>query len=318
MHMPETKKGYRCIVAARHDVSGFCEAQALQKLSSKVVAHFLWSHIICRYGIPQSMMSDNGREFQGAFNRLMTHIRIPLRRISPYNHHTVGVVERGHFTLREAMAKCCRGQGGRWPQSFPLALFADRITLSRVTGFSPYKLLHGCDPVLSMDLAEATFLVQDFHPGMTTSDLLAARMRQLERRPEDLERAAATLRKARLRSKAQFEKRFIKRLRREEYREGGMVLLRNLSNERRVGADVKMSPRYLGPLMIGRRNRGGAYVLKELDGTELPGRAPQRRSLPYVRRQHGFLRANRNGNLSDSSSDDEGSAEGNESADERN
>ncbi|KAI5823224.1 hypothetical protein K523DRAFT_189363, partial [Schizophyllum commune Tattone D] len=183
--------------------------------------------------------------------------------------------------LREAMAKYCRGQGDKWPQSLPLALFADRITVSRVTGFSPYKLLHGCDPVLSMDLAEATFLVQDFRAGMSTSDLLAARMRQLERRPEDLERAATALRKARFKSKAQFEKRFSKHLERREYKEGELVLLRNSANERRIGADVKMSPRYMGPFMIGRKNKGGAYVLRELDGTELPGKAPPRRLLPY-------------------------------------
>ncbi|KAL1694958.1 hypothetical protein GGG16DRAFT_122276 [Schizophyllum commune] len=237
MHMPETKKGF-------HDLSGFCEAQALRKLTSRAVAHFLWMRIICRYGIPQ---------------------------------------KRGHFTLREAMAKYCRGQGEKWPQSLPLALFADRITVSRVTGFSPYQLLHGCDPVLSLDLAEATFLVQDFRPGMTTSDLLAARMRQLERRPEDLARAAAALRKARFRSKEQFERRFIRRLKKEDYREGEM---------RRVGAD----------------NQGGAYVLQEPDGTILSGSVAPRRLLPYVRRQHGIFRANRNGYLSGSSSEDEGSA----------
>ncbi|KAI5895740.1 uncharacterized protein SCHCODRAFT_02451504, partial [Schizophyllum commune H4-8] len=183
--------------------------------------------------------------------------------------------------LREAMAKYCRGQGDKWPQSLPLALFADRITVSRVTGFSPYQLLHGCDPVLSLDLAEATFLVQDFRAGMTTSELLAARMRQLERRPEDLARAAAALRKARFRSKTQFERRFTKRLRREDYREGELVLLKNSANERRVGADVKIAARYLGPFMIVRKNRGGAYILQELDGTVIAGGVAPRRLLPY-------------------------------------
>ena len=95
------------------------------------------------------------------------------------------------------------------------------------------------------------------------------------------------------------------------------MLLRNSANERRIGADVRMSPRYMGPFMIGRKNKGGAYVLRELDGTELPGKAPPRRLLPYVRRQHGFLRANRNGNLSGTSSDSENSVDENESGNER-
>ena len=41
-------------------------------------------------------------------------------------------------------------------------MFADRITTSRVTGFSPYQLLHATDPFLLLDLAEATFLVEEF------------------------------------------------------------------------------------------------------------------------------------------------------------
>ena len=53
------------------------------------------------------------------------------------------------------------------------AVFADRVTISGVTGYSPYFLLHGVEPLLPFDLAEATFMVEGFQSGMETSDLLA-------------------------------------------------------------------------------------------------------------------------------------------------
>jgi hypothetical protein len=60
---------------------------------------------------------------------------------------------------------------------------------------------------------------------MTTTELLVWRMRQLNKHPADVARAAKILKKARFASKAQFEKRFIRRLTRHEYQKGELVLL---------------------------------------------------------------------------------------------
>ena len=154
-----------------------------------------------------------------------------------------------------------------WPSKLPIALFADRVTVSRVTGFSAYYLLHGVHPVLPFDLADATFLVDGFTTGMSSEELLVLRMRQLERREEDLTKAAKALKEARFRSKEEFEWKFRKRMRRLEYKKGELVLLRNSGQEMRLNRKTK--PHYLGPYEVCRKTKGGSYVLKELDGTIL-------------------------------------------------
>jgi hypothetical protein len=93
----------------------------------------------------------------------MKRLGIPQVTISPYNKHANGVVERGHFTLREAIVKACDGKITRWPSKLAEALFADRVTISSVTGYSPFQLLHATDPILPFDLTEATFLVEGFY-----------------------------------------------------------------------------------------------------------------------------------------------------------
>ena len=45
--------------------------------------------------------------------------------------------------------------------------------------------------------------------------------------------------------------------------------------------DSKMEPRYLGPLVVIRRTRGGSYVLAELDGSIVGGTVAQFRVIPY-------------------------------------
>ena len=172
MHMPESAEKFKYIVAARDDLSGTCEARALQYASSKELAKFFWEELYCRYGAPQKVVTDNGPEIKKAFEALLKRLGIPQIRITPYNHHANGVVERGHFVLREAIVKSCKGDFSQWPNKLPEAVFADRITISRVTGFSPYQLLHATEPLLPMDLVEATFLVENICAKISTSDLL--------------------------------------------------------------------------------------------------------------------------------------------------
>jgi transposase-like protein len=280
-------------VAARDDLSGTCEAQALKTKKAEDLANFFWTHIYCRYGCPRKVVTDNGSEVKAGFKALMKQMNIPHVKISAYNKHANGVVEQGHYTLREAVTKSCGGKIEIWPDKLDAALLADRVTVSRVTGFSPYQLLYGTDPLLPFDLAEATFLVSGFRKGMTTAELLTLRICQLSKHPRDIKRAGETLRKARFRSKEQFEKRFIKKLQRSEYSKGELVLVRNVGIEVEVSARRKTDDRYFGPYEVERKNQGGAYILRELDGT-LFRRNPTAafRLLPYITRDHWFMREN--------------------------
>jgi transposase InsO family protein len=111
MYMPLSAQ-YRYIVAAKDDLTGVTEASLLWKNNSKTLAKFFWEKIYCRYGAVGQVTTDNGPEVKGAFEELVRRMRIPHVTISPYNKHANGVVERGHFILREAIVKMC--QGWQW------------------------------------------------------------------------------------------------------------------------------------------------------------------------------------------------------------
>ena len=263
MHMPKAK-GYRYIVAARDDLSGACEARALKAATSRAVSQFLWEQIICRYGAIGEIVTDNGSETKGAFQILVKRYKIPHIRISPYNSKANGVVERGHFILREALVKACQGNIMRWPEMLPHAVFADRITIRKATGFSAFYLLHGVHPVLPFDLTEATFMVKGFYSGMAPEDLLALRIQQLQKKPADLLQASDAIRQSRLTAKSQFERRFLHRLKQDAFNPGDLVLVRNTAVEKELNRKTKA--RYFGPYEVVRRTQGGSYVVKELSG----------------------------------------------------
>ena len=276
--------GKNWIVLCRDDASGVTEGRALSRDSSKQLAAFFREQILYRYGAIREVVTDNGPSLRGAFERLAKDFNVNQIKISPYNPQANGVVERAHFIIREALMRICRGDPSLWPRYLQAAIFADRITTRRVTSFSPFFLLHGTHPLLPCDLADATFLAPDLRSGMTDEELLIARIRQLAKMPQDLLRARRILAKSRFQSKEAYEKKFAKRLVKESYRPGDLVLIRDVAPEKGVSLDRKVQNRYMGPYEVDEETRGGSYRLKELNGVPLGRAVAAYRLIPYVAR----------------------------------
>ncbi|EIN03402.1 hypothetical protein PUNSTDRAFT_78221 [Punctularia strigosozonata HHB-11173 SS5] len=248
MDMPESR-GYKSIITARDELTQAAEGRALKNKKAKTVARFFWTQIICRYGAIAQVVTDNG-----------------------------------HFIIREAILKSCEGDPKRWPDKVHHAFFADKCLARRATGFSPFYLLHGVDPVLPFDLAEATFLVEGFRQEMPTAQLLALRIRQLEKRPEDIQKAAMSITKSRFQAKWRWEKHFARRFLPEgTIQPGTLVLVRNTRIEKHL--NKKQYPRYSGPYEVYRQTKQGSYVLKELDGTIDRRAKAAFRIMPYIQRR---------------------------------
>ncbi|KAJ7712302.1 hypothetical protein B0H16DRAFT_1342707 [Mycena metata] len=117
---------------------------------------------------------------------------------------------------------------------------------------------------------------------MSPSDLLALRIRQIEKRPEDMRQAALRLHASRIRSKEEFERRYHAKFYREIYLPDELVLVRNS----RIANDLghKTKPKWLGPYAIVRRTQGGSYVLRELSGAFSIQGIAATRLLPYISR----------------------------------
>jgi hypothetical protein len=284
--------GFHFIVACKDDLTGAVEAQALRKNNATSLADFFWERIYCRYGAIGYVTTDNGSEVQAAFTELLKRIKIPHVRITRYNKRANGVVERGHFILRESIIKSSKknknGEAINWHTHIPIAVFADRVTVSTVTGYSPFYLLHGVHPVLPLDIVDATFLVTGFHSDMTAEELLTLRMRQLSRHKEDIEKAAENLRAARFKSREQFIKRFEKKIQNIQYKKGDLVLKRNFQVESTINK-LKFVPRYLGPFEVVRQTTRGNYLLKELNGAIEEVVTSPHVIVPYIQRNSPFL-----------------------------
>jgi hypothetical protein len=160
-------------------------------------------------------------------------------------------------------------------------LFADHISTSRSTGYSPFELLYGTRPVLPVDVGEETWVISDWSKVKTRNDLLEARLRQIIRMDEDVELALHRMAESRKKGMLYHDKINAHRLR-DSLPIGSTVLYQNVLKEASHGR--KLEDRWFGPFRVRERLTKGSYLLEEMDGTKMRSPYPARRLRRYYPR----------------------------------
>ncbi|GJS65156.1 reverse transcriptase domain-containing protein [Tanacetum coccineum] len=119
----------RILVVAIDYFTKWVEAKPLISTTGKHMEKFVWEHIVCRFGRPQAIISDNGKQFvEGTF----------LRR------------------LGKALQA--------WIDELPQVLWAHRTTPMSSNGETPFSLVYGSEVVIPIEISVEIKRVQDFDP----------------------------------------------------------------------------------------------------------------------------------------------------------
>jgi len=317
-HMP-TDHGMRYLIEARCDLSGFVEAQPLRAANSKNIASFLETHLVHRYGLPGTVVVDGGTEFKGELKTTCEAMKISRVVTSAYNPRANGIVEGGHYTLASALAKTGKGQAKGWVKRLPVALFADRTTIRRSHGKTPFCIVYGYEPVVPLEIDTPTWRLIAWDPEMDSEEYLEARMRFLERRQNDLDAAAEKVASYRrkLADKRTITDRHRQRPESKTIREGDLVLVYNNLRKMDMSASVKLSYRWQGPYFVKEKAEKGVYKLITPDGIQLPGTFPPHRLKKFIRSDEFWVtEEEQEAEETDQSGTEEPSAPGEESSTE--
>ena len=110
--------------------------------------------IICRFGTPLKIISDQGREFESAlFQELCERLEIDKVRSSPYQPSTNGIVERFHRTLNSMLAKVISENQRDWDEHIDAVMMAYRSSCHESTGFTPNYIVFGRENRAPIDVA---------------------------------------------------------------------------------------------------------------------------------------------------------------------
>ena len=150
--LPVTRKGNKYILVVTDVFSKWVEAFPLQVTDGLTLTSILMDEVICRYGVPQQLHSDQGSNLNAEVNqRLCQLLGIERSRTTAYHPQGNGQVERFNRTVEAILAKMVGEHQDDWDKHLQKAVFAYRTSLHESTGYSPYFVNFGRSPVLPVE-----------------------------------------------------------------------------------------------------------------------------------------------------------------------
>ncbi|KAG7533253.1 Ribonuclease H-like superfamily [Arabidopsis thaliana x Arabidopsis arenosa] len=258
--MHRSTRGVQYLLFLTDYFSKWIEAEAYINIQDSVVKTFLWKHIICRYGVPYEIVTDNGPQFiSNDFEDFCSAWGIKLSYSTPRYPQGNGQAEASNKTILSNLKKRLSARKGGWYDELQPVLWAYRTTPRRATGETPFSLVYGMEAVVPAEL-NVPGLRRSEAPlnEESNSKLLEDVLDTIdERRDQSL---------IRLQNYQQLTARYYNsKLKNRPLNVGDFVLRRVFDNTKEEGAG-KLCINWEGPYQIIEKIRNGVYRLQDLDG----------------------------------------------------
>nr|AAS79740.1 putative polyprotein [Oryza sativa Japonica Group] len=251
--------GYTHLFVAIDKFSKWIEAKPVVTITADNARDF-FINIVHRFGVPNRIITDNGRQFTGGvFKDFCEDFGIKICYASVAHPMSNGQVERANGMILQGIKARVfdrlKPYAGKWVKQLPSVLWSLRTTPSRATGQSPFFLVYGAEAMLPSEVEFESLRFRNFREERYEED----RVDDLHRLEEV--REAALIQSARY---LQGLRRYHNRNVRSRAFLVGDLVLRKIQTTR---DRHKLSPLWEGPFIISEVTRPGSYRLKREDGT---------------------------------------------------
>uniref|UniRef100_A0A2N9INV2 Uncharacterized protein n=1 Tax=Fagus sylvatica TaxID=28930 RepID=A0A2N9INV2_FAGSY len=229
---PVGTKQAKFLVVAIDYFTKWVEAEPLATITEKNVKNFVWKGVICRFGIPRVLVSDNGKQFDnGPFRELCAQLNIKNHYSSPRHPQANGQVEVTNRTLLKQIKTRLEGAKGMWVEELPIEI---GLTTLRTT-FHKEEENEG-QLRLNLDLLDET------------RDKAARRITLYQEKMAKYYNTKVKLRRFEI----------------------GDWVLRKITQATKDPSQGKLGPNWEGPYKVIQYYRRGTYHLEDRHGKKLP------------------------------------------------
>ncbi|XP_026383884.1 uncharacterized protein LOC113279408 [Papaver somniferum] len=117
------------------------------------IATFIKEYIICRFGVPKHIITDNGTPFANKQVQALLE-EYGIKQVFSTHYYTQGngQSESTNKTLIRNFCRTVHDNPRRWHEQLPMELWVYRAAPRSSTGVSPYSLVYGADAILPSDI----------------------------------------------------------------------------------------------------------------------------------------------------------------------
>ena len=122
-------------------------------MEASLIARVDVNEIICRFGIPDTIHTDQGRNFEsGLIRDICQLLGVKKTRTTPYHPESDGLVERFNRTLIDMLSMAVSDNDRGWDLQLSTLLLAYWTSRHETTGTTLFFLMFGRDPRLPKDV----------------------------------------------------------------------------------------------------------------------------------------------------------------------
>ena len=230
---------YQYLLTLTDAFTKFPEAIPIPKADSTHVLRALATHIIPRYGVGMTLVTDNGSQFTSLlFEQACRSLGLLTAKTQAYEPHS-NPVERMHRTLESSIRALMLQDGAtkssNWSDYVPAALASIRQSPLSTLPYSPHFLLYGEEPIIPAHRAFGAL------GGVQESDMTGF---------NKLAKAMDHIRAKQLQNHINNKKYYDKKVKETPIKVGDMVYLYTNQDTTELGNLRKTSTYYKGPYKV--------------------------------------------------------------------
>ncbi|GJV46014.1 reverse transcriptase domain-containing protein [Tanacetum coccineum] len=258
---PEGPGKVKFLIVAIDYFTKWIEAKAVATITGNQVKKFVWDNIVCRFGLPGKIISDNGKQFRDNPFKDWCE-KLCIRQCFAFVKHPQanGLVERANRSLGEGIKARLDKRSKDWIEELPHVLWAYRTIIKSSNGETPFSLTYGTKAVIPAEIGMPTLRTAEVDLTKN-NEALGMNLDLIEERREQ-----AAIEEAK--SKKRMEKYYNSRVRGTSFKPGDMVYRSNKASH--AEDEGKLGPKWEGPYDVKESLGKGAYKLKDRKGNEIP------------------------------------------------
>ncbi len=238
-----TSRHNKYIIVAVDTFSKFVITRAVSEATALSLAYFLIRDIFLIFGIPREIQFDNASiNTSKLISTLLNKFNCKAIYITPYVHHSSGLVERTNRSLEEIISKYLDPTQDDWDIILPYATYNLNCNFSLSTGHSPYSLVFGREPSIPLEIA----LDDVLHKHIIDRNQIRAKARQNLFFHQN-----------------QYAKQYNQNRILYNYPLGSSCMIKNYSYKK--GLSLKFQSKYIGPFRICKQIDALHYKIKAIN-----------------------------------------------------